>query len=78
VIEDPSTEGALLTDYPKKLLREGKYAKMPMIIGVTDLEGIPSLLRHGKLAKLVEQCFEPCFWCHLAAAACDSPTTWIR
>jgi len=39
VIESPGTHGAFLTEDPKKLIQEGRFKKMPMMMGVTDLEG---------------------------------------
>jgi len=39
VIEHPDAEGAFLSEDPRKLLAEGRYAKVPMMMGVTDFEG---------------------------------------
>jgi len=39
VIEPPGTEGAFLTEDPKKLINEGNFTKVPLIMGATDLEG---------------------------------------
>jgi len=39
VVEPPKTEGAFLTEEPTKLLEEGRFTKVPMMMGVNDLEG---------------------------------------
>jgi len=38
IVENPGT-GAFLTEDPKKIIQEGRFTKMPIIIGATDLEG---------------------------------------
>ena len=50
VIEPPGTEGAFLTEEPRKLLKEGRFAKVPMMMGTTDVEG--GFLFIGKTLKV--------------------------
>jgi len=38
VVENPNAHEAFLTEDPKKALQEGRIPKVPMMIGVTDLE----------------------------------------
>jgi len=39
VIENSEAHEPFLTEHPKKLLGEGKFTKVPMMMGVTDIEG---------------------------------------
>ena len=53
VVENPGTDGAFLTEHPETLLHEGRFAKVPMMIGVTNLEAVPYVFYYGKLASLL-------------------------
>jgi len=38
-VEVAGTDGAFLTEQPRKLLQGGKFAKVPLMMGLNDLEG---------------------------------------
>ncbi|XP_049836566.1 venom carboxylesterase-6-like [Schistocerca gregaria] len=53
-VVEPDVEGAIVTEHPIKVLKEGRFNKVPVITGVTSGEGLLFVTNEGLLADPAE------------------------
>jgi len=59
VVEPAGTEGAFITEEPSKIIMDGNFAKVPLMMGFNDLEGGLASMGKIQLIKLpISECSE--------------------